>query len=375
MFFKDIIGQNEAKQHLLALIHEGKMPHAMLFCGIQGTGKLPLALATARYLCCENPDATDACGKCPSCIKMNKYIHPDVHFAFPIIKKKSGRDTVSDDFISEWRELLIESSYFSLSDWLRRMNAENQQAQIFVKESDEIQRKLSLKPSQSNNKIMIIWLPEKMNADCGNKLLKLIEEPPFHTFFFLITENPDTVLPTLVSRSQRFTIPPLEEKEIADWLIKKYMLQHNDANDIAHLSEGSVLKAIENIHISEENKLFFNYFTQLMRLAYARKVKEIKEWSEQIASLGRERQKKLLEYFQYMIRESFVYNFHCTDMIYLGKEEAAFTSRFDHFITERNILNITEVLTKAQQHIEQNANPKFVFFDSALKMILLIKQR
>lgn len=222
---------------------------------------------------------------------------------------------------------------------------------------------------------MIIWLPEKMNADCGNKLLKLIEEPPFHTFFFLITENPDTVLPTLVSRSQRFTIPPLEEKEIADWLIKKYMLQHNDANDIAHLSEGSVLKAIENIHISEENKLFFNYFTQLMRLAYARKVKEIKEWSEQIASLGRERQKKLLEYFQYMIRESFVYNFHCTDMIYLGKEEAAFTSRFAPFITERNILNITEVLTKAQQHIEQNANPKFVFFDSALKMILLIKQR
>ena len=175
MFFKDIIGQNEAKQHLLALIHEGKMPHAMLFCGIQGTGKLPLALATARYLCCENPDATDACGKCPSCIKMNKYIHPDVHFAFPIIKKKSGRDTVSDDFISEWREPLIESPYFSLSDWLRRMNAENQQAQIFVKESDEIQRKLSLKPSQSNNKIMIIWLPEKMNADCGNKLLKLIE--------------------------------------------------------------------------------------------------------------------------------------------------------------------------------------------------------
>lgn len=152
MFFKDVIGQTEAKRHLLTLVHEGRVPHAILFCGAEGTGKLPLALALTRYLCCENPGEEDACGKCPSCIKMNKLVHPDVHFAFPVIKKKAGRDTVSDDFIDVWRQQLIDSPYFSLANWLARMGAENQQAQIFVRESDEIQRKLSLKAGEGSYK-------------------------------------------------------------------------------------------------------------------------------------------------------------------------------------------------------------------------------
>lgn len=374
MFFRDVIGQSEAKQHLLTLKREGRIPHAMLFCGMEGTGKLPLAIAFARYLCCENPGPDDACGHCPSCIKMNKLVHPDVHFAFPVIKKKSNKDAVSDDFIDAWRQLLLDTPYFSLPTWLARMGAENQQAQIFVRESDEVTRKLSLKSSQGGYKIMIIWLPEKMNAECGNKLLKLLEEPPAQTLFLWITENPDMILPTLQSRLQRFNLPPLSEKDLSDLLQTRYMLQPDDAADIAHRSEGSLLHALENIHLGEENKLFFELFTSLMRLAYARRVKEMKAWSEQVAGMGRERQKNLLSYCQRMIRENFIYNFHHPEMNYLNQEEQQFSSRFAPFVSERNVMGIMDELQEAQRHIEQNANPKFVFFDFALKMIVLLKK-
>lgn len=175
--------------------------------------------------------------------------------------------------------------------WLERMGTENQQAQIFVSESDEIQRSLALKPSRSKYKIMIIWLPEKMNAECGNKLLKLLEEPPAHTVFLMVSEMPDALMPTLVSRMQRFRLPPLPEEEIASMLASRYMLTPEDSNEIAHLSEGSIIAAIGNIRLSEERRLFFDLFTSLMRLAYARRLKELKAWSEQVAALGRERQK------------------------------------------------------------------------------------
>ena len=177
MFFKDIIGQEKAKQRLIKEAKEGRIAHAQLFCGREGVGKLPLAIAYARYLSCEHPGEEDACGKCASCIKYNKLIHPDLHFVFPVIKKKN-KDTTSNDYLAEWRELLLETPYFNINMWLEKMDAENQQAQIFVKESDEIIRKLSLKSSQGGYKIMIIWLPEKMNTECSNKLLKILEEPP-----------------------------------------------------------------------------------------------------------------------------------------------------------------------------------------------------
>jgi DNA polymerase-3 subunit delta' len=183
MFFKDVIGQEDAKQRLIREVNEGKIPHARLFCGGEGIGKLPLAIAYARYLSCEHRSETDACGTCPNCMKYNKLAHPDLHFVFPVIKKKSGKDTVSDDFLPEWRELLESTPYFNFGLWLKEMGAENQQAQIYVKESDEILRKLSLKSSQGGYKVMIIWLPEKMNVDCSNKLLKLLEEPPAQTVF------------------------------------------------------------------------------------------------------------------------------------------------------------------------------------------------
>lgn len=374
MFFKDIIGQTEAKQRLIKEIQEGKIPHARLFCGGQGTGKLPLAIAYARYLSCEHPGETDACGNCPNCIKYNKLAHPDLHFAFPVIKLKN-KDTVSDDFLTLWREMLQNTPYFNMNIWLEQMGAENQQAQIFVKESEEIVRKLSLKPSQGGYKIMIIWLPEKMNAECSNKLLKLLEEPPAKTIFLLVSEEPDALLTTIQSRTQRFKIPGIGDNDIATTLVREYGIEEKAAVNIAHRSEGNWIKALETIHTNEESKLFFELFVSLMRLAYQRKIREMKQWSETLAAMGRERQKHFLAYAQRMIRENFVCNFSNSSIVYLNEEEQNFANRFAPYINERNVINIMDELSEAERHIGQNVNARMVFFDFALKMIVLLVQK
>ncbi len=372
MFFKDVIGQEEAKQRLVNEVKEGRIPHARLFCGPEGTGKLPLAIAYAQYLCCENRGTDDACGVCPSCVKFHKLVHPDLHFAFPIIKKKTSKDTVCDDFLADWRAFVLQNPYFNLNHWLQAMGAENQQAQIFAKESDEITRKLSLKASQGNYKVMLIWLPEKMNTECSNKLLKLLEEPPAGTVFLLVSEEPDALLQTIQSRTQRFNLPGIGEEELAATLQTGYGLQAEDAADIARRAEGSYLNALEAIHLNEENQQFFELFVNLMRLSYQRKIREIKQWSETVAAMGRERQKHFLTYCQRMIRENFMYNFHRPDLVYMNPEEQKFSTRFAPFVNERNVTDIINELTEAQRHIEQNVNPKMVFFDFSLKLIVLL---
>lgn len=374
MLFKDIIGQKEAKERLIREAKEGKIAHARLFCGNEGVGKLPLAIAYAQYLSCEHPTDNDSCGVCPNCVKYNKLIHPDLHFVFPVIKKKN-KDTISDDYLQEWREILNSSPYFNLNMWLKEMGAENQQAQIYVKESDEIIRKLNLKSSQGGYKVMIIWLPEKMNVECSNKLLKLLEEPPTQTIFILISEEPDMLLPTIQSRVQRFNIHAIDKEKIAETLCLNYGLEANDAKNIAHRCQGNFLKALETIHLNEDNQFYFEEFVSLMRLAYQRKIREIKQWSDNIAAIGRERQKNFLAYIQRMLRESFIYNFHTPDISYLSDEEQKFSSRFSPFINEGNVISIMEELSIAEQHIGQNVNAKMVFFDLALKMIVLLVQK
>lgn len=374
MFFKDIIGQEDAKQRLIREAKEGIVAHARLFCGPEGIGKLPLAIAYARYLSCSNPGEEDACGCCPNCIMYNKLAHPDLHFVFPVIKKKN-KDTVSDDYLAEWRGLLNQTPYFNLNIWLEEMGAENQQAQIYVKESDEIIRKLSLKSSQGGYKIMIIWMPEKMNVECSNKLLKLLEEPPTQTVFLLVSENPDMLLTTIQSRTQRLNLFGIEEDKIKETLCTQYGIQEDEAKSIAHRSEGNFLKALETIHLNEENQLFFDLFVSLMRLSYQRKIREMKQWSETLAGMGRERQKHFLSYCQRMIRENFIYNFRHPSLNYLSQEEQNFSSRFAPFVNERNVIGIMDELSEAQRHIEQNVNARMVFFDFALKMIVLLVQK
>lgn len=374
MYFRDIIGQEEAKRRLLKEAQEGRTPHARLFCGPKGTGKLPLAIAYARYLCCTNRGEDDACGRCPSCVKFDKLAHPDLHFVFPVVKRKN-KDTVSDDYMAEWREMLSKNPYTNLSLWLKEMGAENQQAQIYVKESDEIVRKLSLKSSEGGWKAVIVWLPEKMNTECGNKLLKLLEEPPEQTVFLLVSEEPDALLTTIQSRTQRFNLYGIEEGEMARRLCSQYGLTEKDATDIAHRSGGSFVKAMEAIHLNEDNEWFFELFVSLMRLSYQRKIREMKQWAETLAAAGRERQKQFLLYAQRMIRENFVYNFGTPSLNYLNEEERTFSGRFAPFVNERNVIGLMDELEEAQRHIEQNVNARMVFFDLALKTIVLLVRR
>lgn len=371
MFFRDIIGQEEAKQRLVREVAEGRVAHARLFAGPEGSGKLPLAVAYARYLCCVNRHDGDACGCCPSCVKFNKLVHPDVHFVFPV---KSSTN-VSDDFVREWRTLMLKTPYFSFSQWMETMGVENQQPLIGVKESDEIAKKFQLKSSAGGYKVMIIWLPEKMNQQSANKLLKMLEEPPQQTVFLLVSEQPDSLLATILSRTQRMDLKKLSESVIAEALQAQCGLQPADAVNVAHLAEGSMLKALEMIQINEDSRLFFDLFVSLMRLSYQRKLREMKLWSEQVAAMGRERQKNFLNYCQRSLRENFMYNFHCAELVYMTPEERAFSSRFAPFVNENNVIGIMEELALAQQHIEQNVNAKMVFFDFSLKMIMLLKNR
>lgn len=372
--FDDVIGQEEAKKRLRQEVAEGRIPHAQLFCGPAGAGKLPLALAYARYLSCPHRTAQDACGVCPSCVKWEKLVHPDVHFVFPIVRNAKAKKEVCDDYIVAWRRLLTGSTYFGLNHWLDEMDAENGQPLIYAKESDEITRKLSLKSSEGGYKIALIWLPEKLHEVCANKLLKLLEEPPAQTLFLLVSEAPEMLLTTIISRTQRFNVPCINETEITQALTRRFGLQAADAQNVAHLANGNFVKALETIHLSEENKLFFDLFVSLMRLSYQRKIKEMKQWSEQLAGMGRERQKNFLMYCQRMIRENFIFNLHQPEMNYLTTDEQQFATRFAPFVNERNVMGTMNELTEAQLHIEQNVNARMVFFDFSLKMIVLLKQ-
>lgn len=373
--FKDIIGQTAVIDRLRQEVSGHRIPHATLLCGPSGAGKMALALAYARYLCCEHPGEDDACGVCPSCVKWNKLVHPDVHFVFPIVNKaKSPAVSVCSDYLPAWRRMLTASPYFYLSEWLNQMDAENKQAIIFAKESDEIMRKLSLKSSQGGYKITIIWLPEKMNEACANKLLKLLEEPPAMTLFILVSEAPEQMLTTILSRTQRINVPPLDEATVAAALQTRFGIEPDESQTIAHIANGDFVKALEAIHLSDENQLFFDLFVRLMRLSYARKIREMKQWSEEVAAMGRERQKSFLGYCQRMVRENFVYNLHCSQMTYLNQQEQNFATRFAPFINERNVMGMMDELSEAQIHIEQNVSAKMVFFDFALKMIVLLKQ-
>ena len=366
MTFNDVIGQDEVKQRLLQMEGEGRLPHAIMLCGPVGVGKLALAIAFASHLLGEDN------------AMVRKLEHPDLHFTYPTIKLPSmGSDhqPVSDDFVRQWHELLAQGPYFSLDEWLLAMDAENQQAIITAGESDELVRKLSLKSSQGGYKVSIIWLPERMNIACANKLLKLIEEPPQHTLFLLVCEDPGQLLETIRSRVQRIDVKRLPADIIREELVARRAVAPELAQRISRLASGSWLKALHELQAASENEQFLDLFILLMRQAYMRNVKELRRWSETMASFGREKQKRFLQYFLHMIRESFVYNFHQPELSYMTQKEEDFTRNFARFVNEDNILAITDLANLAIRDIGQNANSKIVFFDMALKMIVLLIQK
>lgn len=375
MTYDDVIGQEEIKALLRRQLEEGRVPHAQLFAGPEGCGKLPMALAYASALLCHNRTDGRPCGTCLDCNMARQFAHPDLHFVFPVVKRKNqSGQAVSDQYISEWRDMLSESPYFDLPAWLARMGTENQQAQIGVGESNAILQKLSLKAGRGGYKVMIIWLPELMNGATANKLLKILEEPPSETVFLLVSDHPERLLATILSRAQRIDFRPLAEAETAEALVSRNALTPDDAKVVAHLSGGSYVRARAQLAVDEDAALFFDMFVHLMRLAYARNIKELSGWATRVAEWGRERQKNFLDYCQRLLRENFIYNFHRPELNYLTRREADFSVRFARFINERNVIGIMEELATARRDVEQNVNPRMIFFDFALKMIVLLIQ-
>lgn len=369
MAFEQVIGQREAQARLMQMVDEGRLPHAIMLCGPQGCGKLALATAFAAQLL--NRSTGDAA-------MLAKWEHPDLHFTYPTIKLPSmGSDhkPVSDDFAQEWHELLKAGPYFTMTEWLEQMGGENQQAIITAGESDELLRKLSLKSSQGGYKVSLIWLPERMNTECANKILKLLEEPPSQTVFIMVCQEPDRLLETIRSRVQRIDIKKLADEEIAEALRDKRGLTEEVAHRTARMANGSWLKALEMLNADSENELFLDMFQMLMRLAYQRKVKELKAWAERMAAMGREKQRRFLEYFLRLLRENFMYNFQQPELCYMTQREEDFARNFARFINEANILPISDLANRAIRDIGQNANAKIVFFDLALQMIVLLIQK
>jgi len=373
MQFKDIIGQEATKSRFIQTVNENRVSHAQLIVGEKGVGKLAMAIAYAQYVSCQNKQAKDSCGVCPSCKKYQKLVHPDLHFVFPVVKGKGFTNPVSDNFIESWRKQVIGNPYFDLNDWYAGLGVENAQGMIYSNESSEIIKKLSLKTYESDYKIMIIWLPEKMHATCANKLLKLIEEPPVKTLFFLVSEEPNRIIQTILSRAQVTKIPRIEKEALSLALKSEYNLSDTELNNLVRLSEGSYRKARILIKNSDENAFNFDRFVSIMRICYARNVLELMTWSEEISAIGRERQKSFLQYCLRMIRENFILNLKRDEMVFLNGDEMNFSQRFSPFINEDNVWAIADELTKAYNDIERNGNAKIIFLDLSLRWVKLLR--
>jgi len=378
MRFSDVIGQKDCQERLLDMAREDKVPHALLLCGPQGCGKMAVAIAFASYLLCGEQGDNDSCGHCPQCVMADKLSHPDLHFSYPVIRPvgtNSEHKMSSSDFAAEWRDLLQNGSYFTMDQWLTAMKAANQQAQIGVGESDELIKKLSLKSSQGGYKVSIIWLPERMNQECANKMLKIIEEPPSKTVFLLVCEEPERLLETIRSRTQRIDLKRIAQKDIEKALVDRRGIDPDSARRIARAAAGSWLNALSELDAGNEKRLFLDMFIMLMRLAYMRNIKELRKWSDTVAAYGREKQKRMLAYFLRLVRENFMYNFHVAELTYMTQDEENFARNFARFINEANVIEISELMDRAIRDIGQNANAKIVFFDMATHVIVsLIKK-
>ena len=381
MKFSEVIGQEDIWARLMDMTEKGHIPHALLFCGPKGCGKMAVALAFASFLMGERDEAnlepgmslTDEQRRASAMLK--KWEHPDLHFTFPTIKSakmSSDHNPTSDDYAKEWRELLAKGSYFQINDWLAMMGDSNKQAIITGEESDRLAHKLNFKSTLGGYKISIIWLPERMNLTSANKILKLLEEPPAKTIFIMVSEEPEQIIETIRSRTQRIDFKKIEDDKLEEALVKRRGLEQYTAHRIARIAHGSWNAALEELDAGNENRQHLDMFIMLMRLAYMRNIHDLKKWSEVVATFGREKQKRMLDYFCHMLRESFMYNFRQQDLTYMTQDEEDFAKNFARFINEANIVDIFNLFDECKRFIGQNANAKIVFFDMALKIIVLL---
>lgn len=374
MHFSTITGLEEAKQTLSQAITNNHMAHAQLFFGNEGSANLALALAYVTYLYCENKQNGDACGVCPSCSKTNKMIHPDVHFVFPVINKKAEsssdddgpKKAISSSYIKEFRQLIQQNPYANINNWMELLDAENKQPNISVEESRNIIRLVSMQAYEGGYKVILIWYPELMHATAANALLKILEEPPAQTLFLLVSNYPDRLLPTILSRTQLVKIRSFTNEEIAKHLVKNNECDEQQANDLALIADGNLNEAYRVSSVTESS--FQQFFRDWMRLCFKFNLAELIGVSNQFQQLGREAQKNLIHYGLSSARNAFVLGMGNTDLVKADPQNLQFLQGFSKAVTSRNIDSVFFQLNTAYYHIERNANPKIVFLDTSIQI-------
>ncbi len=406
MSFAQVIGQNAVKQHLTELLQHNRLSHALLFLGKEGSGALPLALAFAQYVVCEkaNPKksvvapgpslfgddtgfeetsslsltsdnrhlTTDSCGTCPACLKAQQLVHPDIHYSYPTVTKKAGEKPIATDFIAEWREFIKLNPYGNLFDWIEMIKEkENSQGKITSRECDEIIKKLSLKSFESEYKILVMWMPEELDKE-GNKLLKIIEEPPANTLFILVAENEELVLPTILSRCQLVKIPALENSDIEEALISRNKTEPAIARQVAGVSEGNYREALQLVQHAEEDwqSLLREWLNAIIKGGPVAQTK----WVEEVSRMGREKQKQFLRYFNHLLEQAIHYRIR-GEALNIGDKEKDFAARLNKFSTIEQQEAIIEELDKASYYIERNAHGKMLFHALTIKLYHIIQDK
>lgn len=374
MQFREIPGQHEIKARLIQSVKANRVSHALLLSGTAGSGHYALALAFAQYLQCQSPTENDSCGVCPSCHQAAGFMHPDIHFVFPVARTTTNPgEPASDDLITEWRQFIAADPFPVLEEWYSAMKIENKQSGIFKREAQEILRKLSFKSYASDYKVMIFWLPEKMNTTAANKLLKIIEEPADHTVFLFVTEDPDEILPTILSRTQLIKVPAIGKDELLLKLQQEFPEMGAELESIARKAQGDYVTARSMIRLNDAARINRDRFIQWMRICFALKVPEMLAWVDEISGIGRERQKLFLTYGLEMIRENFLLNRGVPELAVFDPEEQAFSSRFNAYIHPGNVEGLMKEFGDSISHITMNANPKILFTDMSFQMNRLLR--
>ena len=375
MLFKEIIGNNSLKKQLIEAVRNNRISHAQLFSGKSGSAKLALALAYAQFLNCENRSAVDSCGICSSCLKFNNLSHPDLHLVIPVLKTKEVQKPVSDHFIGQWRNFIINNYYGSLNGWIDSFGTENksgQQGAIYKDEANNIHKKLSLKNYEAEYRVVLIWMPERMNLEVSNKLLKLFEEPPKGTIFLLVTENATRLLPTIISRLQTIKIADFTSEDIVNHFGDK-VLSLEKAKQLRNLTNADLGKITLILEDKQGELDLFTDFSVWMRLTYKMDVQGISKWVDNLSLMGRKQQNLFLSYAIKMVRECLIYNFANNTLLKTNENEFAFLTKFSPFIHEENSVMITEKLEESIKAINRNANAKILFFELSLQMVKFLR--
>ncbi len=367
MDFNTIIGQEEVKQHLRTIVDGDRIPHAQIFLGAEGVGTLSMALAFSQYVMCGNRNEEGACGSCPDCIKSSKRIHPDIHFTYPTV----GSKATSGMFANEWRQAISENPYLNVQQWLQFIKAENKQGNITKDECGAIVKKASLKTFEGRYKIFIIWLPEYLKKE-GNRLLKLIEEPPENTLFILVAENSEEILNTILSRCQIVKFKPLSDDNILRALQEKGV-DEGKARNIAHLANGNLNQALTLVDESENDNALM--FLAWLRICYLGKPQDIVAWSDKFAKLGRENQKYFFDYGLYFMREYMVLKMTGNNEVRLSEKELTTAKNLTKVIEYGQISPISDILTDSAFHISRNANPKILMTDITVRMNKILRNK